>query len=85
MLVQLLGSPAALAVDGVSFLASVAGIALVRAPEPAPPPSRERRPVHMEAVEGVHLLIGNPVLRAFAATAVTANFFYSVAMAVYVL
>jgi predicted MFS family arabinose efflux permease len=85
ILVQLLGAPAALALDGVSFLASVAGIALVRAPEPAPPPPAQRRRLDTEVVEGVRMLVGEPILRAFAATAVTANFFYSVIMAVYVL
>ena len=84
ILVQLLGTPAALALDGVSFLASVAGIALVRAPEPAPPPAQRRR-LDREVVEGVRTLVREPILRAFAATAVTANFFYSVIMAIYVL
>jgi Major Facilitator Superfamily len=85
ILVQLLGTPAALALDGVSFLASVAGIALVRAPEPAPPPPAQRRRLDREVVEGVRTLVREPILRAFAATAVTANFFYSVIMAIYVL
>jgi len=33
----------------------------------------------------VHTLIGNPILRAFQATALMAQFFYSVIMAIYVL
>ena len=85
ILVQLLGTPAALALDGVSFLASVAGIALVRAPEPVPPPPAQRRRLDREVLEGVRTLVREPILRAFAATAVTANFFYSVIMAIYVL
>jgi small basic protein len=33
----------------------------------------------------LHTLIGNPILRAFQATVVMAQFFYSVIMAIYVL
>jgi predicted MFS family arabinose efflux permease len=36
-------------------------------------------------LEGLHALIGNPILRAFQATAIMAQFFYSVIMAIYVL
>jgi hypothetical protein len=85
LLLQLLGAPAALALDGVSFLASVAGIALVRMPEPAPPAPAHRQRLDREVIQGVRVLITNPVLRAFTATAATANFFYSVIMAIYVL
>ncbi len=85
ILMQVLGVPAAIALDGVSFLASVAGTTLIRTAEPAPPPKGERRRLAVELVEGLHTLIGNPILRAFQATAIMAQFFYSVVMAIYVL
>jgi MFS family permease len=85
VLVQLLGTPVAVALDGVSFLASAIGIALVRRSEPAPPPRRQRLRTDIELRAGVHALASNPILRAFVATAFTANFFYRVIMATYVL
>jgi predicted MFS family arabinose efflux permease len=85
LLIQVLGVPGALAVDGLSFVASVVGVASVRAAEPPPPPRERRRRADVELREGLRILVGNPILRAFLATAVTANFFYSVIMAIYVL
>ena len=61
------------------------GTTLIRTTEPAPPPKGERRHLVVELVEGLHTLTSNPILRAFQATAITAQFFYSVIMAIYVL
>ena len=85
ILIQAFGVPGAVALDGVSFLASVAGTTLIRTAEPAPPPKGERRHLGVELVEGLRSLIGNPILRPFQATAIMAQFFYSVIMAIYVL
>ena len=85
MLVQTLGVAGALAIDGASFVASALGIALVRAPEPAPPARGARRRLDVELGEGLRTLTGDPILRAFLATAFTAQFFYSVIMAIYIL
>jgi predicted MFS family arabinose efflux permease len=85
ILVQVLGTPGAIALDGVSFVASALGITLVRTPEPPPPARAERRQMHVELMEGVRTLLGNPILRGFTATAFTAQFFYSVIMAIYIL
>jgi predicted MFS family arabinose efflux permease len=85
VLVQVLGLPLAVAVDGLSFLVSAFGIALVRAPEPAARPSATRRRLDLEVHDGLRMLLGQPILRAFLATAFTAQFFYSVIMAIYVL
>ncbi|HEX2036255.1 MAG TPA: MFS transporter [Chloroflexota bacterium] len=84
LLIQSLGVPGVIAIDGVSFLASALGLALVRTPEPAPPPPARRRRLQVELGEGMRALMGHPILRAFLATAFTAQFFYSVIMAVYV-
>lgn len=85
VLVQALGVPGAVAIDGSSFLASALGIALVRSPEPAPPPRAGRRRLDAELAEGLRTLTGHPILRAFLATAFTAQFSYSVIMAIYIL
>jgi predicted MFS family arabinose efflux permease len=60
-------------------------IALVGRSEPAPPPRRQRLRTDIELFAGVRALAGNPTLRAFVATAFTANFFYRVIIATYVL
>jgi MFS family permease len=65
--------------------ARATGIALVRAPEPAPPPRGQRLRMDVEVFEGLRALVDDPILRAFVATAFTANFFYRVIMATYVL
>lgn len=84
-LVQLLTAPGALAVDGLSFLASALGIALVRAPEPPPPPRAQRRRVVAEIGEGLRTVARDPILRAFVASSATADLFWNGIMAVYVL
>jgi predicted MFS family arabinose efflux permease len=84
-LIQTLGTAAAIAVDGVSFLASVVGLAFIRTPEPAPLPRPPHDRLSHELANGWRLLFGNPVLRAFTLTAFMANFFYRVIMTVYVL
>src|SRR6266542_598170 len=73
VLIQVLGVPLAVGIDGASFLASALGIALVRAPEPTPPPRAERRRLDAELREGMRTLVGQPILRAFLATAGSAK------------
>jgi MFS family permease len=84
-LISIVGTPVALATDGVSFMASVFALASVRAVE-HPPHPRLRRTHPIRAMrQGWESLLAEPTLRAFAATAFTANFFYRVIMSVYVL
>src|SRR5207302_11509020 len=65
VLISVLGAPVAIAIDAVSFLASVAGVTLVRAKEPEPRPQVHQHHPITEIVEGWRALIGHPVLRAF--------------------
>jgi MFS family permease len=84
-LISIVGAPAAIATDGVSFIASAVALASVRAVE-VPPHPRLRSTHPVEAMlQGWHSLLREPTLRAFAATAFTANFFYRVIMSEYVL
>jgi predicted MFS family arabinose efflux permease len=85
ILVQTLGVPGALVVDGLSFFASALGVGVVRLPEPPPPPRAHRRRLHVEVGEGIRTVAAHPILRAFVATAFTAQFFYQLIMAVYIL
>ncbi|HVG95638.1 MAG TPA: MFS transporter, partial [Chloroflexota bacterium] len=85
LLVQRAGAPLAIAADAVSYLAPALCVALIRAPEPPPPPRAGRRPLLAELREGLATLTGQPLLRAFLATMICAVFFYNVIMAVYLL
>jgi MFS family permease len=84
-LVQLLTAPGALALDGLSFLASALGLARIRAAEPPPPPATQRRSVLAEMGEGLRLVARDPILRAFVAASATLDLFWNGIMAVYVL
>jgi predicted MFS family arabinose efflux permease len=84
-LISAFGAAFAIGLDAMSFLASVGGLLAVRAADhPVRMEHHRAHPLH-EIVDGWRALLGNPVLRAFAATAFTANFFYRVIMSVYVL
>jgi MFS family permease len=74
-LVQTLTAPIAILFDALSFLVSVVSVALVRKPEPAPVPTQGRQNIGREAVEGLRVVLDNPVLRAFAGRSGTASFF----------
>jgi MFS family permease len=63
-LVQLLTAPIAILVDAVSFVASAALLATIRAPETPPPAKADREPVLREIALGLGLVARNPILRA---------------------
>jgi Na+/melibiose symporter-like transporter len=67
VLVQILSAPLAILVDAVSFLISAALLGSIRRPEREPPPRAERQPVVAEIRDGLHLVVRDPALRAFAA------------------
>ena len=84
-LIALLGAPVAVAIDSASFLASVGGLTLVRTREAVPVRRTPEHHILAEIAEGWRGLMTQPVLRAIAATAFSANFFYRIIMSVYVL
>ncbi len=75
VLVQALTAPVAILLDALSFLASVGSLLLIRKPEEPPAVAQERKPVGAELKEGVQMLWGHPVLRAFALATTTRRFF----------
>jgi MFS family permease len=64
-LVQLLTGPITIAINAVTYLVSAVLLFSVRAPEPPPPPRSEREPVLDEIREGLRIVRGSPILRAF--------------------
>jgi MFS family permease len=84
-LVQLVGAPLAIAVDAISFLGSALSLAWIRTPEPGLPPAGYSRCLFPEMREGLRLVFGNPILRAFTLTSATGNFFVDVHLAIFVL
>ncbi len=82
VLVGLLGAAEAIVADSLSFFYSAAMLLLIRRPEPQPVPREERRHMVHEMREGLGVVLGNPVLRAIAATTATSNLFGSMAFAV---
>ena len=85
VLIQLLGAPIAIAVDAVSFVASLVSLWLIRTLEPAPRAAGSR-PAMLTAVrEGLTYLRRQPILRGFAATNATFMFCYGMLDAVFLL
>lgn len=88
-LVQLITAPLALLLDAVSFVASVASLLWIGAPEPAPRPADEaaggRAGIWREIGEGLRVVLGNRLLRAIAGCTGTSNLFGSMTFAVFVL
>lgn len=81
VLVGLIGAAEAILFDALSFFFSAALLFAIRKPEPAPAPATERRHMVHEIREGLGVVLGNPVLRAIAATTATSNLFSSISFA----
>src|SRR6185503_15668057 len=64
-LVQLLTGPITIAINAVTYVLSALLLFSVRVPEAPPPPRSEREPVLDEIRQGLRIVRGSPVLRAF--------------------
>lgn len=73
-LIRLLTVPVAILLDSLSFLFSALCISLIRVAETPREVSQDSR-VWLEIREGLGVLLGNPILRALAATISMQNFF----------
>jgi MFS family permease len=83
VLVQVLTAPGAILADAVSFVLAAGSLFFVRTPEPRP--VRSVRSVRTDIVEGLRVVVSDPILRALAGVVGTFNFFDGVLLAVYVL
>ncbi len=86
-LIQLVGGARAILVDAVSFLASALAIVSIRTPEPEPRPATAEGPTGFfrEMGEGVHVVLGSPVLRTIAGCTATSNLGSHIAVAVFLI
>jgi Na+/melibiose symporter-like transporter len=84
-LVQLLSAPGAIVIDAVSFLASAYFVRRIEAPEAPPKPKEERQHIREEIVDGIRLLLREPILRSLAVSNVILNFAFRVNSVVYLL
>lgn len=75
VLVQWIGAPFAIALDALSFLVSALSLRLIHPPARRATPPPARGSLAGEAVEGLRLIAGQPVLRALAASGGTFTFF----------
>jgi MFS family permease len=75
VLVQTLTAPVTMLFDALSFLVSAGSLAIIRQQEPAPAPSDEQSNAWRDIMQGIRLLVSNPILRASAATSGTFNLF----------
>ncbi len=84
-LVQAFSASAAILADAISFAVSASCLWWIRTPEPAPQPSHGR-PMWPDIVEGLRVVVRNPILRATTLASMTWNLFSGgVLDAIYVL
>jgi predicted MFS family arabinose efflux permease len=85
-LVQLVSAPMAVAVDALSFVASVVSLLFIHTPEPPPVrQSGQSGSMWSELREGLAVVLQSPLLRSIAGCTATSNLFSNALMAVYVL
>lgn len=85
ILVQVFTAPLAIVVDVISFVISALFLSLVRVTESAPKPAEQHQSMRKEIIEGLRLVLENPLLRAMTFATATFNFFAAVAEAVFIL
>jgi hypothetical protein len=74
VLVQVMTAPIAILFDALSFLASALCAGLIRMREPRPVLVTERQHLLQDIRAGLHVIVGNPVLRAIMLCSSTRNF-----------
>jgi MFS family permease len=84
-LVQLISAPFALFFDALSFLFSACCLALIHTPEPTPVPLEERKSTWHDLIEGLRVVLRDPVLCSLAASAGIFNLFGNFIGALYAL
>jgi predicted MFS family arabinose efflux permease len=84
-LVQVISAPFALFFDALSFLFSACCLGLIHKQEPPPTAREQRKSLWSELVEGLRLVLKNPLLRALAGSAGTFSLFGNFIGALYAL
>lgn len=74
-LVQLISAPFAILFDALSFLFSACCLGLIHTPEPPPIAQKQRKSLWYDLVEGLRLVLKNPLLRVLAGSAGIFNLF----------
>jgi len=74
-LVQLISAPFAILFDALSFLFSAGFLGLIHLPEPPPTAREQRQSLWYDLVEGLLIVLKNPLLRALAGSAGIFSFF----------
>jgi MFS family permease len=83
LVIQAITAPLAIVLDAASFLVSALCVFFIRHREDAPQISRV--PMFTQVREGLGVVVGNPLLRAFAGCLATSNFASSAFFALYIL
>src|SRR6266849_4163473 len=84
-LVQLLSAPFAILFDALSFLFSACSLGLIHMPEPHPTTLQQRKSIWSDLIEGLRLVLKNPLLRSLAGSAGIFSLFGNFVGALYVL
>jgi MFS family permease len=85
-LVQIVTAPIAVALDALSFIASMLFLITIRVPEPAVKrPSGPQASVWSDIKEGLGVVVSNPLLRSIAGCTGTANLFSNAMNVIFVL
>jgi len=84
-LVQLLSAPIAIVFDALSFLFSACCLGLIRKPEPHLATPEQRKSIWFDLIEGLRLVVKNPLLRSLAGSAGIFSLFGNFVGALYAL
>jgi Na+/melibiose symporter-like transporter len=84
-LVQLLSAPIAILFDAFSFLFSACCLGLIRKPEPHPTTPQQRKSIWSDLIEGLRIVLKNPLLRSLAGSAGIFSLFGNFVGALYAL